>query len=303
MAAPRIIVKTGSERENCYRFCRILVDIGNKIARDYVGKIILSYGYNPISEFFQENRDLIKEFPDKLGNYIKGKLIKKNNHLDGVIRVINNPEFNDTLDLFDIGACSSIIQNMLASNSKYLKYFNSIHKKDPNKCKLSFDKSHSLDKLRELRNASFGHIFVFKMEASDFEQEINKIDGIFYDLNNKSYSHRNEINKVMNETLIEDKILKYLENILKDLIQDRNLIKDFLDSFKYKINEDRENFQTIIKLISEIDLDELKKSLETKIINLSNEIKINKKASLMILSDGFKHNLKEHKKTQDSIKE
>jgi hypothetical protein len=36
MAAPPIIVKTGSERENCYRFSPILVDIGNKIARNYV---------------------------------------------------------------------------------------------------------------------------------------------------------------------------------------------------------------------------------------------------------------------------
>ena len=53
MAAPRIIVKTGSERENCYRFCRILVDIGNKIARDYVENIILDYyGYKNINQFF-----------------------------------------------------------------------------------------------------------------------------------------------------------------------------------------------------------------------------------------------------------
>jgi hypothetical protein len=299
MAAPRFIVKTGSERENCYRFCRILVDIGNKIARDYVENIIKYYGYKDIIEFFKENRDLIKEFPVKMGNYITGKLIKKNNHLDGVIRVINNPEFNDTLDLFDIGACTSIVQNMFASNSKYFNYF----KKDPKKCKLLFDNSHSLDKLRELRNASFGHIFVFKMEASDFEREINKIDGIFFELNNKSYSHRNEIKKVMDEALIEDKILQYLENILKDLIADRNLIKDFMDVFNHKINEDRENFQTIKDLISEIDLYWLKDSLDAKIINLSKVIRKNKKASLMILSDGFKQNLKEHKKTQDSIKE
>jgi hypothetical protein len=136
---------------------------------------------------------MIKEFPVKCGIYIKCKLIKKNYYLDAVIRVIKKPQFNDTLDLFDIGACTTIVQNMFASNSKYLNYF----KKDPKKCKLLFDNGHSLDKLRELRNASFGHIFVFKMEASDFEREINKIDGIFFDLNNKSYSHRNEINKVL----------------------------------------------------------------------------------------------------------
>jgi hypothetical protein len=95
----------------------------------------LSDGYDSIKDFFQVNEKMIKEFPDKCGIDIKCKLIK-NNYLDAVIRVINIPEFDETLDLFDIGACSSIIQNMFASNSKYLSYF----KKDPNKCKLSFDK-------------------------------------------------------------------------------------------------------------------------------------------------------------------
>jgi hypothetical protein len=132
---------------------------------------------------------------------------------------------------------------------------------------------------------------------------MNEIDGIFYDLNNKSYSHRTAINKVMDETLIDDKKLQYLENILKDLIADRNLIKDFLGVFNHKVNEDRENFQTIKDLINEIDLYWLKDSLKAKFINLSKVIRKNKKAFLMILSDGFKQNLKEHKKTQDSIKE
>ncbi len=57
---------------------------------------------------------------------------------------------------------------------------------------------------------------------------------------------------------------------------------------KDKIIEDHENFQTITDLISKIDLDGLKDSLETKIINLSNEIKNNE--------DGFKQILKELKK-------
>ena len=30
-----IVIKTEIERENFYRFCRILVDIGSKIARGY----------------------------------------------------------------------------------------------------------------------------------------------------------------------------------------------------------------------------------------------------------------------------
>ena len=46
-------------------------------------------------------------------------------------------------------------------------------------------------------------------------------------------------------------------------------------------------------MISEIDLDVIKDSLETKIINLSNEIKANEEACQMIISDGFKQNLKD----------
>jgi hypothetical protein len=73
---------------------------------------------------------------------------------------------------------------------------------------------------------------------------------------------------------------------------DRNLIKEFLEILNDKIIEDHENFQTVKTLISKIDLDGLKDSLETKIINLSNEIKNNE--------DGFKQILKELK---DLIKE
>ena len=280
-----IVIKTGSERENCYRFCRILVDIGNKIARGYVERVITyNFGYKDINEFFNINENLIREFPDKYGYYNQGKFIK-NNYLDGVIRA----QFNKTLDHFDVGACTSLIQNILASNSKYVDHFD----KHPNPFYLNFDKNDSLYKLREMRNEHFGHIFVFKMGHSDFAKAISDLDGIFYDLNNNNYSFRTEINNVMRETVMEDKMQEYLKIILEDFIADRNLIKDFLDVLQDKINEDRDNFQTIKDLISEIDLDEIKDSLETKIINLSNEIKANEEACQMIISDGFKQNLKD----------
>ena len=64
-----IVIKTGSERENCYRFCRILVDIGNKIARGYVERVITyNFGYKDINEFFNIKENLIREFPDKYGS-------------------------------------------------------------------------------------------------------------------------------------------------------------------------------------------------------------------------------------------
>jgi hypothetical protein len=47
-----------------------------------------------------------------------------------------------------------------------------------------------------------------------------------------------------------------------------------LDILKDKIIEDHENFQTITDLISKIDLFDLKNSLATKIINLSNEMRV-----------------------------
>jgi hypothetical protein len=175
MAVSSIVIKTGSERENCYRFCRILVDIGNKIARDYVEKLIIfNFGYNDINHFFQTNEKLILEFPDQCGYNQQGKLINKNNYLDGVIRIMKNKQFKKTLDQFDVGACTSIIQNMFASEcfgkpSKYLSYFN----KHTKKFNLSFNCNHSLYKLRELRNEYFGHIFVFKMRENEFREPIN----------------------------------------------------------------------------------------------------------------------------------
>ena len=70
--SPSLDIKTGSERENCYRFCRILVDIGNAIARGYVERVITNnFGYKDINEFFNINENLIREFPDKCGYYNK----------------------------------------------------------------------------------------------------------------------------------------------------------------------------------------------------------------------------------------
>ncbi len=90
------VIITGSKREqitNFYRFCQILVDIGNKIARDYVKKIILDHGYKDIKQFFDVIKEVIINHPNLLGV----------NHLGGVIRVINKPEFNETLGMFDVG--------------------------------------------------------------------------------------------------------------------------------------------------------------------------------------------------------
>jgi hypothetical protein len=276
------VIKTGSERENCYRFCRILVDIGYKIARDYVENIILDHGYEDIKQFFYFYKALIIDHP-------KVFTVK---HLDGVIRVIKKPEFDETFDMFDVGACTSIIQNIFASNSKYLKYFNN-HSKE---FKLFFGESHSLHKLRKLRNKHYGHMFVFKMGNKEFDEAINDMKEIFNDLlkviKNKSYCFKTEINKVMDETIIEETMIQYSQMALKELNADRNLIKEFLKILNDKIIEDHENFETVKTLISKIDLDGLKDSLETKIINLSNEIKNNE--------DGFKQILKELK---DLIKE
>jgi hypothetical protein len=176
----------------------------------------LSCGYNSINHFFQVNQGLIREFPAKCGN-------NKSNHLHGVKRVINKPEFNETLGMFDVGACTSIIQNMFASNSKYLNYFN----KHPRQCEFAFDKSHSLYKLRELRNIHFGHIFVFKMGDKEFKQAINDLEGILNDLSkvikNKSSCFKTEISEVMAETVIDEKVLRYSEIMLKEFILSENL--------------------------------------------------------------------------------
>jgi hypothetical protein len=80
--------------------------------------------------------------------------------------------------MFDVGACTSIIENIFTYNLKNLNYFNG----HPKQCDLSFHKSHSLNKLRKLRNTDFGHIFVFKMGDKKFQRAINYLEGIFDDL-------------------------------------------------------------------------------------------------------------------------
>jgi hypothetical protein len=182
MAASMIQIKTGSETENFYRFCRVLVDIGNKIAQDYATRKILNSGYNNINDFFIKKRNIIENNPNN------------SNHLNGVKRSIEktlmkNNDIN-TLDEFDSVACASIIQNILARHN------------DP------------LIKLRELRNDKFGHTCVFQMRDNEFEEAINQLIKIFYDLT-KNYYFRDAINKVMDESIINVK--EYFEKISEDL--------------------------------------------------------------------------------------
>ena len=202
MAASVIQIQTGSERENCYRFCRILIDIGNKIGQDYVKTVILGFGYNDINDFFKINYNKIVNHPVEFGVYNNRRELIKNKHLDEVIIKITNPQFNNTLDQFDISACTKIIRNMFARNSKYQKYFNHDSK--------NFDDNPNLYKLRDLRNKYYGHIASFKMANNDFEQAIKELVPIF-DGFSGNFSFITEINKVMKESLMEeDKMQKYL---------------------------------------------------------------------------------------------
>jgi hypothetical protein len=190
-AASMIQIKKGSETENFYRFCRVLIDIGNKIAQDYVTRKILNSGYCDINDFFIKNRDIIENNPSY------------SDHLNGVRRSIektrmkNNNRLVNTLDEFDSVACASIIQNILAWNHGF-----------------TFDYNNPLIKLRELRNYKFGHTRVFKMSDNEFEEAINQLDRIFSNLT-KNYWFRDAINKVMNESIINVK--QYFEKILEDL--------------------------------------------------------------------------------------
>ena len=205
MAASVIQIQTGSERENCYRFCRILIDIGNKIGQDYVKAVILYYGYTDINHFFKINYNKIVNHPVEFGVYNNRRELIKNKHLDEVIIKITNPQFNNTLDQFDISACTKIIRNMFARNSYYLGFF----QHNPNRC-LDFYENHNLNKLRDLRNKYYGHIASFKMANNDFRKAINELVPIFGGFRG-NFSFITEINKVMKESLMEeDKMQKYL---------------------------------------------------------------------------------------------
>ena len=70
MALPQIDIKTGSESENCYKFARIVIDIGAEVSREYVNEVIKSSGYTDtlgtvetvnIGKFFGDHLTEIKK--------------------------------------------------------------------------------------------------------------------------------------------------------------------------------------------------------------------------------------------------
>ena len=70
-----------------------------------------------------KNYNKIVNHPVEFGVYNNRRELIKNKHLDEVIIKITNPQFNNTLDQFDISACTKIIRNMFARNSYYLGFF------------------------------------------------------------------------------------------------------------------------------------------------------------------------------------
>jgi hypothetical protein len=58
MASAKINIKTGSVKENCYRFSRILYDVGADVSREYVTNIIKDCGYT-VQEFFEKFSNVI----------------------------------------------------------------------------------------------------------------------------------------------------------------------------------------------------------------------------------------------------
>jgi hypothetical protein len=269
MAASGVInIKTGSKTENSYKFCKILLNIGNEIAQNYVERIIVQDAqYQSTDEFFSKNKILIE------GQF-------NNTHFNSIKRIISKHGFE--LKDFDIGACASIIQNIFASDSKYKNVF-IVHPNSQTYQSLRFHES-ALFELRDLRNQDFAHIVAFEMEDEKFKESIKKIETIFSKLTKGNDDFKVKINEVMNETITDEAIMTELKNKLEYLIADTTLIKDFLNTFKDKIDKDRHNFQDIKNVLNKIDSSENSKEI-MKFLDLMRQ---NQKAVTIILSNEFK---------------
>ena len=250
MAANSISIRTGSERENFYKFSIVLIDIGTIISQKYLECIIKLYGYPDLRTFINKNRNLINNNP----------------YLDGVKRIVNGPYY--TIKNFEINACAALIQSILLPyyvDQEFIK----------KTCK-------NLIKLRDLRNRYFAHICSFTMQNHVFEGLIADLDAIFLSLSGIKgfiFDYRSEINKLMNEDVVEERIRKYFEDILEVFINNnKTQINDFLTKMSLKNNEDIKIF------FKNIDFDSFMSSVD----NLSILIKENGKTCSSVISSEFK---------------
>ena len=231
--ASKIDIKTGSESENCYKFARIMIDIGAEVSREYVNEVIKSSGYTDTLGTV----NIGKFFGDHLSEIQKQK---GNKYFDPINQAISPSIVS--LDKFDIGACAAIIQNMFDTRYKKLPFNHTIIIFHNTK----YDK---LYELRKIRN-EVAHLFVFRLEGNHFTRIVQKIEEIFPHLCGPSYSnYKIKIQAIMDDIVNDKAVQDYKTEILKILIDERDQLLNFLNEFSNKINEQGQTTKTILNEI------------------------------------------------------